>query len=91
MVDGGGQKESVRPVTQQCEVCGGETRETTTDFLIRRPDEVIVVENVPAQVCAVCGEESFAPEVVRRLQETVWERRAPSRRVQATVFDFAAV
>lgn len=78
-------------MTEECEVCGGDVRHTTTDFVVRQDGEVIVVENVPAWVCEVCGEKAFDAGVVQRLQETIREKKGPARTEQAQVFDFAAV
>jgi hypothetical protein len=52
--------------------------------------EVIVVEHVPARVNEETGERFFAPQTVEKLQAIIRERRAPSRVIQAPVFDFAA-
>jgi YgiT-type zinc finger domain-containing protein len=64
-------------------------REQTVTYTIQMDDKLVVVEHVPAKVCAQCGERLYSPETVERLQQTVWEQRLPSRVLQTPVFDFA--
>ena len=52
--------------------------------------QFIIIENVPARVCLETGERFFLPQSVEQLQETVWQRREPSRVIQTPVFEFAA-
>jgi YgiT-type zinc finger domain-containing protein len=52
--------------------------------------QFIIIENVPARVCLETGERFFSPQTVEQLQETVWQRRAPSRVIQTPMFEFAA-
>jgi hypothetical protein len=59
-------------------------------YTIETDGDLVVVEHVPAQVDVETGERLFTPETVERLQQVVWERRAPTRTIQAPVFDFAA-
>ncbi len=51
----------------------------------------VIVEHVPARVSLRTGERFFAPQTVERLQKIVWENQAPTRVVEAPVFDFPAV
>lgn len=74
-----------------------ETRECQDTFVDRKVTYAIelngafiIVENVPARVCTETGERFFSPETVERLQQTVWEKRAPSRVIETPVFEFAA-
>lgn len=74
----------------KCEVCGvGERRERLIRYSLALEDGFVVVEHVPASVCEHCGETSFAPEVVERLQATIWESRPPVRRIETPVYEFA--
>lgn len=65
----------------KCEVCiTGYREERFIRYHLTIEDQLVIVENVPAVVCGNCGETSFAPETVSRLQETVWERPTPVSR-----------
>ena len=59
-------------------------------YAIELEGKFIIVENVPARVCVETGERLFAPEIVERLQQTVWERRKPRRVIETPVFEFAS-
>jgi YgiT-type zinc finger domain-containing protein len=50
----------------------------------------VIVENVPARVCVETGEQSFSPDTVERLQQTIWEHKSPNRVIETPVFDFAS-
>ena len=51
--------------------------------------KVVIVEHVPARVCVETGDRFFAPDIVERLQQIVWEQRKPTRVVETPVFEFA--
>jgi YgiT-type zinc finger domain-containing protein len=74
----------------RCEVCGaGERREKLIRYSLALEDRFVVVEHVPAAVCDHCGETTLTPEVVERLQETVWASRPPVRLLETPVYEFA--
>jgi hypothetical protein len=66
--------------------------ETFTEQRVRYTLEVdgrfVIIEQVPARVSLRTGERFFSPETVERLQEIVWGQKAPSRVVQAPVYEF---
>jgi hypothetical protein len=41
----------------------------------------MVIDNVPADVCTVCGDVLFAPETVREIEEILRSHAAPNRTV----------
>jgi hypothetical protein len=49
-------------------------------------DGEFIIEHVPARVCLETGERLFAPETVERLQQMIWQRKKPSRKVE--MFEF---
>jgi len=55
----------------KCVVCKhGETRPGTATLTLERDELTLVVKNVPAEVCANCGEEYLNEEVVSQLLDT---------------------
>jgi YgiT-type zinc finger domain-containing protein len=73
----------------RCEVCGvAEREEKLIRYTLSLPDKLIVVDHVPASVCPHCGETSLRPEIVERLQHTIWSR-SPDRFVETPVYEFA--
>jgi YgiT-type zinc finger domain-containing protein len=64
--------------------------EQRVTYTFEKGGRLIVVEHVPARVCVETGERFFAPDVVERLQNIVWEQRQPTRYIETPVFEFAA-
>ena len=63
--------------------------ERKVTYTLEMDGKFFIVENVPARVCVESGEQLFAPEVVERLQQTIWEGKKPSRLIETPVFEFA--
>jgi len=61
--------------------CPGQYEERLVIHTVRFQGEVIVFDNVPAEVCPICGDVLFKPETVRRIEEMLGTRGTPSRRV----------
>ena len=59
-------------------------------YTIEIDGRVIVIENVPARVCAETGERLFAPNTVERIHQIVRGGQKPVRIVQTPVYEFAA-
>ena len=74
----------------KCDLCGSLMQEQSVTYTLQLGDKLVVVEHVPARVCTQCGERLYSPETVERLQRTVWDKKTPSRLVEAQVFDYAA-
>lgn len=73
----------------KCEACGiGEREDRLVRYTLSIGDRLAVVEHVPAEVCGHCGETSLNPDVVERLQQTIWSR-SPDRVVETSVYEFA--
>ena len=47
------------------------TRDKTTKFIVDLGSCVVIVKNVPAQVCQQCGEASFDNETAKQLEKIV--------------------
>lgn len=75
----------------RCSVCGGryENRRVTME-LYNPQDELIVVKNVPAEVCVQCGDELFTAEITHQLLELSKTPPLPIATLQVPVYDLAA-
>ena len=66
-----------------CAVClADESREALVEEVFRADDKYVLVKNIPAQVCARCGEESFSArtaESIRLMVNGGATRRHPFR------------
>jgi YgiT-type zinc finger domain-containing protein len=75
----------------KCEVCSiGSRRRQAIRYTLSTPQGVILVEHVPAEVCDRCGEVTLTPEVVERLQQTIWKNEPPARMLETPVYEFIA-
>ena len=63
--------------------------EQKVTYVLEQGGRVVIVEHVPARVCVETGERFFAPDIVERIQQIVWEQRKPTRVVETPVFEFA--
>ena len=72
----------------QCPLCGGPIEQGTTTFTADFGKGVVVVRNVPAEVCMQCGESWIADETGAQLENTVQSARENDR--QFSVIDMAA-
>jgi YgiT-type zinc finger domain-containing protein len=59
-------------------------------YTIEIEGRLVVVEHVPARVNEETGERFFSPATVERLHQIVRDGNAPSRKIETSVFEFAA-
>ncbi len=55
----------------KCQICEGEYEERLIARAYRRDGKVIVVDDVPAEVCGQCGDTLLKPGVVEDIQEAL--------------------
>ncbi len=61
--------------------CPGEYEERKITHTVRHRGQVIVIDNVPAEVCSVCGDTLLKPETVRHIESLLQKTRQPARTV----------
>jgi YgiT-type zinc finger domain-containing protein len=66
-----------------CPLCGGERKPGTTTFTVDLGFGVVVVRNVPATVCSLCGADWIPDDVAGRIEALVDEVR--KKRLQVEV------
>ncbi len=54
-----------------CFICKGDTQEKIKNYVADLENCVIIVKNVPALVCAQCGEVYYTDGVVKKLEKIV--------------------
>jgi YgiT-type zinc finger domain-containing protein len=59
----------------RCPLCGGERQPGTTTFAVDLKSGVVVVRDVPASVCSLCGDPWIDDAVAARLEAIVAEAR----------------
>lgn len=58
-----------------CIMCKGDLADRTANFIADLGDCIVIVKDVPAQVCSQCGEVSYSHDVAVRLEKIVNEMR----------------
>jgi YgiT-type zinc finger domain-containing protein len=66
--------------------CPGRYESRQIIHTVRRGDDLLVVENVPAEVCDVCSDTLLTPDTVRHLERLIHERATPEK--FAPVYDY---
>ena len=75
----------------QCYVCRGDTEERLIRYVQEYQGRIVIVENVPAEVCTQCGEQLLRPEIAEKIQRLIWEHPEPKRKAEVPVYDLAGV
>ena len=68
--------------------CPGDYEDRRIVHTLRHAGQIVVIENVPAEVCSVCGDVLLRPETVRRLEGMLREAGEPDR--TAPVYEYAS-
>jgi YgiT-type zinc finger domain-containing protein len=66
--------------------CPGEYEPTTVVQTLRHDNRTVVIEDVPADVCSVCGDILFSAETVRSIEQLLSSPPEPARTVPAFNF-----
>ncbi len=71
----------MREAIDRCDLCRGKLRLGKTTLEIWRGEELIVIKNVPADVCQQCNEAYLSAQVSEKLDEFLREyhRHKPER------------
>lgn len=73
--------------TNRCPLCGGTKEAGKTTFTADLGFGVIVVRNVPAQVCSLCGEDWIEDRVAEKLEAIVEKARVAHPVVEVTEWE----
>lgn len=68
--------------------CIGEYQHRQITHTVRRENELVVIDHVPAQVCSVCGDVLLDASTVRGLERLLASNARPAG--TAPVYDYAA-
>lgn len=73
-----------------CDVCGGqESRIETVSEVFEVDGRWVLVDNIPVQVCAQCGEMSFSRETTEKVRRMIHGEAMPAGVVDVEIFEFA--
>lgn len=69
-----------------CIVCKGELIKKEINHIVDIEGQIIIIKNVPAEVCKQCGESFFENQVALRLEQIVEEIR--SNKAEITIVNY---
>lgn len=69
-----------------CPLCGGHKKQGTTTFTVDMDETLVVIRNVPATLCALCGNEWISDEVASSIENIVDEAKNIHRQVEVTQY-----
>ena len=52
-------------------MCKGSLENKKTTFMVELDNCIVIIKNVPSQVCKQCGEVSYSNEVAKQLEKLV--------------------
>ena len=67
-----------------CFVCRGQLENKLTNFIADLGNTIIIVKDVPSQVCTQCGEVSYSDEVTKRLEQIVNSMQGQNMEIAVT-------
>lgn len=74
--------------TFKCGQCGGELGERMIDYPINQNGEVIILENVPVNICRHCGEMWFSSEAFSVIDKVASYTEKPKRTKPILVWSY---
>lgn len=80
---------SKRKINMKCSVqgCPGNYEQRLIVHMVKRGEDVLVFEQVPAEVCDVCSDTVLTPNTIRHLEELMQQPMEPHK--HAPVFVYA--
>ena len=60
-----------------CFLCKGTLKDGFSTFTTGMGSRIIIIKNVPSQICGQCGEVSYSDETARRLEQIVQSFTGP--------------
>jgi len=84
-------EDKASPTMNECYFCKGPVKADHITHIHRWGEQIIILEDVPADVCQQCGEVYFAPDVLKtldRLTEGKLKER-PKKELRVPVYSFS--
>lgn len=69
-----------------CNFCGNKNfRETRVQYIYKHDGKMLIVDDVPCEQCAFCGEQYFKSEVLKKIENDFSEVYASGRKAKSQV------
>lgn len=75
----------------RCSVCKGALEQRLIRYIQEYKGRVVIIHNVPADVCSDCGEQFIRPDVAKKVQRLIWGQAGQPKPVEADSYDFVEV
>tara|TARA_B100000315_G_C14437351_1_gene523034 strand:- start:495 stop:719 length:225 start_codon:yes stop_codon:yes gene_type:complete len=72
----------------KCIFCGGKREKRNVTFHYEDNNKYLFVEDVPAEVCTSCGEQTYSPDVTDKLLKYSKEQFKPLKTIEVPVYSF---
>jgi YgiT-type zinc finger domain-containing protein len=72
----------------RCVFCGGKVISKNVTFIYEHGEQLLVIRDVPAEVCTRCGERTYTPEITDEIMKFARRRFKPVKLVEVPVFDY---
>lgn len=69
-----------------CFYCKGSSENKLTNFIADLGSTIIIVKDVPSEVCTQCGEVSFSDKVAKRLEQIIEEMKKQNLEIAVTKY-----
>ena len=74
-----------------CPLCSGRLLSRKITYPQEYDGKVVILENVPAEVCQQCCDVLVDPDVLKKIQKIVWSRVKAKRSVNVPVYHLTDV
>lgn len=75
---------------QICPLCGGHKKQGATTFTVDMGNPLVVVRDVPATICSLCGNAWLSDEVAGDIEIIIEEPKKNHRQMEVTQYRKAA-
>ncbi len=72
----------------RCHFCRGNLEKSTTEFMEKMDNFIVVIENIPCEKCTQCGEAYFTDEVAGKIEQILDSIKMISSSLTVTVIDY---
>lgn len=72
----------------KCFFCQGSLNQSTTEYVEKQGNFIIVIENIPCERCDQCGETYFSDETAQQLEKILNSIQSFSSSLTVTVIDY---
>lgn len=72
-----------------CFMCKGKLEDKKTNFIADLGDMIIIIKEVPSQVCVQCGEVSYSDEVAQQINRIIENMKKQNMEIVVTRYSSA--